>query len=424
MAGAMLGNSGLARQMQVAALGSPLIESEIVDDPIAEDPIAPEDAETSKERHFFDPTKLDLAPAFKLSRFADLKGKGCRVPPALVESVLGGLSNENTRPSGEGQVGKVGVGMDCTIAPIRLGGLSMISTTDMFYPVLDDPYMMGRIACSSILSDLYAMGVQEIDNMLMYLSVSTKMTEKERDKVIPLIIDGFKDTAKEAGTKVSGGQTVINPWLMVGGVATSICQQEEYIIPDSAVVGDVLVLTKPLGTGVALNCYHWLGSERWNRIKLVIGEEEAKKAYRRAVDTMARTNKSSALLMHKYNAHGATDITGLGLLGHAMALAKNQKNEVSFVIHNLPVIAKMAAVAKACGNMFSLLQGQASETSGGLLICLPREQAAAYCKDIERMEGYQSWIIGIVEKGSRTARIIDKPRVIEVPNKEKEDGLW
>jgi hypothetical protein len=61
-------------------------------------------------------------------------------------------------------------------------------------------------------------------------------------------------------------------------------------------------------------------------------------------------------------------------------MARNQKNEVSFVIHNLPVIAKMAAVAKACGNMFQLLQGHAAETSGGLLICLPREQAAAYCK--------------------------------------------
>merc|ERR1712008_314259 len=75
----------------------------------------------------------------------------------------------------------------------------------------------------------------------------------------------------------------------------------------------------------------------------------------------------------------------------------------------------MAAVAKACGNMFQLLQGHSAETSGGLLICLPREQAAAYCKDIEKQEGYQAWIIGIVEKGQRTARIIDKPRVIEVP---------
>ena len=60
--------------------------------------------------------------------------------------------------------------------------------------------------------------------------------------------------------------------------------------------------------------------------------------------------------MHKYNAHGATDVTGFGLLGHAQNLAKNQKHEVSFVIHNLPIIAKMAAVAKACGNMFHLLQ--------------------------------------------------------------------
>ena len=64
----------------------------------------------------------------------------------------------------------------------------------------------------------------------------------------------------------------------------------------------------------------------------------------------------AARLMHKYNAHGATDITGFGLLGHAQNLARNQKSEVSFVIHNLPIIAKMAAVAKACGNMFHLLQ--------------------------------------------------------------------
>lgn len=75
----------------------------------------------------------------------------------------------------------------------------------------------------------------------------------------------------------------------------------------------------------------------------------------------------AARLMHKYNAHAATDVTGFGLLGHAQNLAAHQKNEVSFVIHNLPVIAKMAAVAKACGNMFQLLQGLSAETSGNLL---------------------------------------------------------
>ena len=157
---------------------------------------------------------------------------------------------------------------------------------------------------------------------------------------------------------------------------------------------------------------------------MVVTDEDVRRAYLRAMDTMSRLNRVAARLMHKFNAHCATDIGGYGILGHAQNLAKNQKNDVSFVIHNLPVIAKMGAVAKACGNMFALLQGYAPETSGGLLICLPREQAASYCKEIERHEGYSAWIIGIVEKGNRTARIIDKPRIIEVPSKEREGELW
>merc|ERR1711884_197285 len=275
---------------------------------------------------------------------------------------------------------------------------------------------------------LYAMGVTKCDNMLMLLAVSTKMTEKERDVVIPLMMRGFKDCALEAGSSVTGGQTVMNPWCTIGGVATSVCQQNEIIMPESAVVGDVLVLTKPLGTQIAVNAHQWLGQpERWNRIKQVISKDEARKAYQRAMDSMSRLNRTGARLMHKYNAHGATDVTGFGILGHAQNLASNQTNEVSFVIHNLPVIAKMAAVAKACGNMFQLSQGETSECSGGLLICLPREQAAAFCKEIEKEEGFQSWIIGIVESrgnSDKAARIIDKPRIIEVPSKDNPDQLW
>jgi len=323
------------------------------------------------------------------------------------------------------QIPRVGIGMDASITPLRHGGLSLVQTTDFFYPLVEDPYMMGKIACANVLSDMYAMGVTDCDNMLMLLAISTKLTEKERDVVIPLMMRGFKDAATTGGTSVTGGQSVMNPWVTIGGVATTVCQPNEFIMPDAAVMGDVLVLTKPLGTQVAVNAHQWLDQpERWNRIKLVVTEDDVKKAYARAMDSMARLNRTTARLMHKYNAHGATDITGFGLLGHAQNLARNQKNEVSFVIHNLPVIAKMGAVAKACGNMFQLLQGHSAETSGGLLICLPREQAAAYCKDIEKTEGYQAWIIGIVEKGNRTARIIDNPRLIEVPAKEKDGELW
>ena len=76
-------------------------------------------------------------------------------------------------------------------------------------------------------------------------------------------------------------------------------------------VGDVLVLTKPLGTQIAVNAHQWLDQpERWNRIKQVISKDEARKAYQRAMDSMSRLNRTGARLMHKYNAHGATDVTG------------------------------------------------------------------------------------------------------------------
>lgn len=326
----------------------------------------------------------------------------------------GGLA---ARPGPSSALPSLSIGLDSCVIPLRHGGLSLVQTTDFFYPLVEDPYMMGRIACANVLSDLYAMGITECDNMLMLLSVSQSMSEKEREKVTPLMIKGFRDAAEEGGTAVTGGQTVINPWIIIGGVATVVCQQNEFIMPDSAVVGDVLVLTKPLGTQVAANAHQWLDNpEKWNKIKMVVSREEVELAYQEAMFNMATLNRTAAGLMHTFNAHAATDITGFGILGHAQNLAKQQKNEVSFVIHNLPIIAKMAAISKASGR-FGLLQGTSAETSGGLLICLPREQAARFCSEIKSSkygEGHQAWIVGIVEKGNRTARIIDKPRVIEV----------
>ena len=182
------------------------------------------------------------------------------------------------------------------------------------------------------------------------------------------------------------------------------------------------MLTKPLGTQIALKAYQWLDNvEKWNRLKLVVNEEDIQKAYLRAMDSMSRLNIVAAELMHTFKAHAATDIGGYGLLGHANHLAKHQKEEVSFVLHNLPVISKLNSISKTCGNIFSLLQGECPETSGGLLIAFPREQAAAFCREIEKEEGYpgkiiriilirkkklilfslnKAWIVGIVEKGN------------------------
>ncbi|KAG8254443.1 Selenide, water dikinase 1 [Homalodisca vitripennis] len=188
-------------------------------------------------RRPFDPVAHDLEPGFRLTRFADLKGRGCKVPQEVLSKLLEGLHHdENNAPDHEHAhfmhmaIPRYGIGMDSSVTPLRHGGLSLVQTTDFFYPLVDDPYMMGKIACANVISDLYAMGVTEVDNMLMLLGVSTKMTEKERDVVIPLIMRGFKDSAMEAGTTISGGQTVVNPWCTIGGVASTVCQPNEYIV--------------------------------------------------------------------------------------------------------------------------------------------------------------------------------------------------
>ncbi|XP_055986123.1 selenide, water dikinase 1-like isoform X1 [Sorex fumeus] len=367
----------------------------------------------------FNPESYELDKDFRLTRFTELKVTGCKVPQDVLQKLLESLQEGPEAGPFLGTImPKLGIGMDTCVIPLRHGGLSLAQTTDYIYPIVNDPYMMGKIACANVLSNLYAMGITKCDNMLMLLGISNKMTEKERDTVIPLIIQGFKDEAQEAETSVTGGHTVMNPWIILGGVATSVCQLNEFILPHGAVPGDVLVLTKPLGTQVSIMAHHWMDNpEKWNKIKQVVTQEDVELAYQEAVMNMARLNRSAAELMHMFNAHAATDVTGFGILGHAQNLAKQQKNEVSFVIHNLPILAKMVAVSKACGNLFSLMHGTYPETSGGLLICFPREQAAQFCAEIKSPkygEGQQAWIIGIVEKGNRTARVIDKPRVIEV----------
>lgn len=149
-------------------------------------------------RRPFDPTAHDLEATFRLTRFADLKGRGCKVPQEVLGKLVSSLQQDYTAPEHEHvqfmhmAIPRIGIGLDCSVTPLRHGGLCLVQTTDFFYPIVDDPYMMGKIACANVLSDLYAMGVTDCDNMLMLLAVSTKMTEKERDVVIPLIMRGFK----------------------------------------------------------------------------------------------------------------------------------------------------------------------------------------------------------------------------------------
>ncbi|XP_033126190.1 selenide, water dikinase 1-like [Anneissia japonica] len=391
------------------------------------------------QRPAFNPEDHDLDKSFRMSKSVDLKGSACSLREESSDKLLKIFKDEENELLSQDQnamglldqpqsiMPQLGESAHIGIRPCN-GGFSMIQSTNMSPALVDDPYMMGKIACSSTLADLYAIGILKCDTIVMQLGLPNKFSDKEREAIAPLIIQGFKDTAKEAKTDVIAGHTFLNPWCVVGGTTTVIIPPHDIITPDSAIVGDVLVLTKPLGTSVAVQVHQFLElTDKWNRIKPIAAAEDIERAYQEAMYNMARLNKNAADTMRKFNAHGATNVDGYGILGAAKRLVKNQRNEVNFVIHNLPVIGKMSSVAKpfaiqqfsAYGNTFKLTHGISPETSGGLLIAFPREQAAAYCKEIERVDGHTAWIIGIVEKGERKAKVIDKPRVIEVTTKMK-----
>eukprot|EP00003_Mantamonas_plastica_P021182 TRINITY_DN3422_c3_g1_i3.p1 TRINITY_DN3422_c3_g1~~TRINITY_DN3422_c3_g1_i3.p1 ORF type:complete len:306 (-),score=87.62 TRINITY_DN3422_c3_g1_i3:85-1002(-) len=303
--------------------------------------------------------------------------------------------------------------MDCSIVPSKkYKGFSLISTTDFFYPLVEDPYFQGKIACANVVSDMYALGVVDIDNVLMLLSVSTGMSTSEQDIVTTQLIRGFNDLCEEAETEVTGGQTVKNPWVIVGGVAQSMCKEEDFIRPENAVAGDVLVLTKALGTQLVVNAHQWLITDHPNMEKIasLVPVDAIHAGYEQATDAMMRLNRNGAILMHKYAAHGATDVTGFGILGHAQNLASNQLAKVSFEIHTLPMIAYADVINEQVD--FGLMDGTSAETSGGLLIAMSKENAEGFIKELEELDGKAAWIIGDVVEGDNKAYILDEPKVI------------
>jgi selenide,water dikinase len=315
------------------------------------------------------------------------------------------------------------IALDCSVRETRQGHY-VISTTDFFFPLVDAPYLQGRIGAANVLSDLYAEGVAHCDFVLMLLAACRDMPDLERTICTQEMVRGFRDACTEAETCITGGQTVLNPWPIIGGVATSVCAKGEFVESDGACVGDIVVCTKPLGTQVAVNVHQWRCEENnttsnnnkyWNMCKEYINDDQAEEMMHQAVCSMVRLNKNGGRLMLKYKAHAATDVTGFGLLGHAQNLMENQKAEVGMEIHTLPVIKGTKAINDHVFD-FGLSVGYSAETSGGLMVCLPSmEQAQAYCDELEELDGTKSWIIGrVVADPDRKAHIVETVQFLEV----------
>lgn len=304
---------------------------------------------------------------------------------------------------------------DCAFDQVSKG-LSIVSTIDFFYPLVDDPYNQGQIGAANVLSDLYSCGVSEIRTVLMIISASTQMKKEEQLIVTRLMMKGFGDKVREAGATVAGGQSVLNEFPMIGGAAIGIARGENPYVPKHAKPGDVLVLTKPLGSQILVNVnqYYMNKDDKWKTLteKKLITEEQIEDLYLKGVPELARLNKTASRMMLKHGCTSSTDVTGFGILGHSQNLAEVQNEKVDFVLETLPSYSILHGLDKVVRN-FRFKEGLAAETSGGLLISFPPDRVDEFIKDMEA-EGEACWKVGHVSKGSGKAVLKENIKVQEV----------
>lgn len=349
----------------------------------------------------FDPTTIGLSSDFLLTKLTKAKGCGCKVKRDILQSLLKNLESDFNEIDNE-----IGIGLDCAVTPLKYKDMFLVETTDFFYPLVDDPYLQGRITIANVLSDLFAMGVTECDNVLMLLGVYQDFNDNERDIVIKEFMKGFKDGATIIGTKVRGGQTVKCPWLLLGGTASSVLMKNDFLDIKRAQPGDLLVLTKPIGGQIAVNAYEWskINKERVKGLNIKNIDEKIIESYKQICEQMCRLNINAAILAKKFDAHACTDVTGFGILGHADNLARAQRNKVKFVIESVPTVKNVIDIAKNMdgGNGFNLFSGTAAETSGGLLMAINSEKAEEFIEEYKAIDGFPAWIIGrVMEQNDR-----------------------
>jgi selenide,water dikinase len=283
--------------------------------------------------------------------------------------------------------------------------VALIQTTDFFPPVCSDPYEFGQIAAANALSDVYAMGGEVLTALNIVMFPATAPME-----VLKEILHGGTDKVIEAGGVIVGGHTIVDAIPKYGLAVTGIVHPEKIITNAAAKPGDVLLLTKPLGAGIIM------AGKR-------IGET-SEENYKTVLNSMKQLNKQSAVIMQKYGVKCATDITGFGLLGHALKLAVASNVTIKIDASSVPFfkgvreLLELGCIPSACfrnleyveehckfesalsyNNKMLMLDAQ---TSGGMLICCPFGKELQIQEDLKKAGYLQTSIIGEVQKKADT----------------------
>jgi selenide,water dikinase len=197
---------------------------------------------------------------------------------------------------------------------------AVVSTADFFPPVVDDPYSFGAIAAANAMSDVYAMGGE----VLFALNLVAFPDDLD-PAILTEILRGGRDKVAEAGGVIAGGHTVTDKEPKYGLSVTGVVHPEHILTKGNAKIGDVLILTKPLGTGVITTAH--------KREKVDAADLQA------AIASMSRLNREASRLLRVPEAHAVTDVTGFGLLGHAWEMSLQSEGGLRFAWESLPWLA-------------------------------------------------------------------------------------
>jgi len=301
-------------------------------------------------------------------------------------------------------------------AVVRIDGERvLVQTVDFFTPIVDDPYLFGAVAAANSLSDIYAMGAEP----LVGLAIAGFPTDKLPIDVLEQIFAGGAAKAAEAGIAIAGGHTIIDDVPKYGLVVTGICAESDVIRNSTARPGDLLYLTKPLGNGIVVCAFRAATISTWKGKAPAVDVEMDE-----AVRWMQALNRDASRAMVKAGASAGTDVTGYGLLGHLREMCGGSGTGARIEASKVPLLGGARSLAEKgfipAGSkrnesaLREIVRLSASEldysllcdaqTSGGLLIAIPPDGAAALERELAAA-GVPVHRVGVMT---------DEPGVIEV----------
>jgi len=290
--------------------------------------------------------------------------------------------------------------------------IALITTADIITPPVDDPYTFGQIAAANAISDVYAMGGRPITCLNLTMFPSKKL----EPEVLHQIVAGALSKITESGAVLAGGHTIDDDEPKFGLAVTGVVHPKKYWSNRGARPGDVVILTKPIGSGVLFNA----------NIKKWVSDE----AMKECIGILTTLNRKAAEVVADFEVHAVTDITGFGLAGHCYEMVKGSQVTMEFSMDRIPIMREALEMYKkgvttGVNNYNRELVAGAirfekdlppwhkeivydPQTSGGLLVAVPESQGESLVKSLQAEGIRWASIVGKVKPLIDSAHLVFK----------------